>query len=190
VEAVVRLLYYSRRGQTTGGRFSMTSQSDSTTSRPRAFQFCIATLLVVMAWVGLVSLGLRMPTAASNAALALATLLFLFTAVLVAVYRPGKTRAHAIGFAVFCGGFLGCSVMFPGYGLPFTGSQLFDSLLKMLHPDWAAWPTLGSRTSAQQETFMDFESICNHAIACFMGLVGSIIAQFLYATQHLQPPGK
>ena len=52
----------------------MTTASSSGPPPHRGFQFRIATLLITMAWVGLVSLGLRTPTPLWSGVIALLTL--------------------------------------------------------------------------------------------------------------------
>ena len=63
----------------------------------RAFQFRIGTLLLAMAWVGLISLGLRSPTTIWAATIGVLTHLAIITSVLVAIYRADRIRADRSG---------------------------------------------------------------------------------------------
>jgi hypothetical protein len=85
----------------------MTTASSSG-SRPRSFQFSIATLLIAMVGLGLACAALATPTPFwAGAAFAIA-LLSIPTSVLIAIHRRGAVRAFAIGFFVFAGGYLAC----------------------------------------------------------------------------------
>jgi hypothetical protein len=69
---------------------------------PRRFQFNLATLLVVMAWIAVSCVALRTPTAAWSGAIFCLTLLALATSLLAVIYRTEGSRAFAVGFLV-CG---------------------------------------------------------------------------------------
>src|SRR2546421_9332411 len=111
----------------------MTSPSDST-SLSQAFQFRIATLFVAMIWVGLLCVGLRTP---SPLWAGFATDLLLFavlTGALVAVYRKGQLRAAAIGFVLFCGGWLVVREFPPYAGLSRSTNHLSAMLFTTIKP--------------------------------------------------------
>lgn len=74
--------------------------------RPRHFQFTLASLLVAIAWAALFCMALRTPTRFWTGTLYLGSLVLFLTLVLVAMYRPGRTRASAAGFLVFALGYL------------------------------------------------------------------------------------
>jgi hypothetical protein len=161
--------------------------------RPRLFQFRIATLLIAMIWVGLVSLGLRNPTSVWAGASAALTLLATLTAILIAIYRTGRVRAAAIGFVIFCGGFLLISsnyYLFPGIGPGSTIAQLFSILATSMHGEstwtndqWVVFPI--TVFSSEPPYYRgNFIAICNHALACILGIAGAITAQMLYATRR------
>jgi hypothetical protein len=108
---------------------------------PRAFQFRLATLLIAILWAALISLGLRSPTALWSGMIAVLTLLTVLMAILVIIYRTGRTRAMAIGFAVFGIGYLVYIAILAGTlssGLtdpttPVGGA--FNLLYDVIHPE-------------------------------------------------------
>jgi hypothetical protein len=171
----------------------------SAESRPaarQAFQFRIGTLLVAMAWAGLISLGLRTPTPLWSGVIAVLTLLTVLAAVLVIIYRSGRTRAMAIGFLVFCVGYLAYLAVLAGTlssGLfadstPIGGA--FELLFQAIHPGtnlalFADVNNLGRSGPIVLNSYQegDFIAICNHALACLLGVAGAIAAQVLHATR-------
>ena len=169
-------------------------------AQPRSFQFRIATLLIAMVWVGLISLSLRNPTQIWSSAVGLATLLSSLTAIIVAVYRGAQTRAMAIGFVVFSLGFFNVTTNnLQIYQTPITGplrdlfDVLFDKIHAHSHAGSAAFsiPTRGPQEdpfAAEDYLFRSrFAEICKNALACLFGVVGAILAQILYATQRREP---
>jgi hypothetical protein len=174
--------------------------TDTARARPRVFQFRLGTLLVAMAWVGLVSLALRTPTVFWSGVIAAFTLLAVLLAVLVVIYRTGRTRATAIGFLVFCVGYLAYLGLLDGTlsaGLSSTTTPTgtaFMRLFEIVHPDIIEERTDENgnviATFMRQRTYNlnDFISICNHALACLLGLAGAIAAQVLYATRRDESP--
>jgi hypothetical protein len=189
----------------------MTIASSSGPS-PRVFQFRLATLLIAMSWAGLVSLGLRSPTALWSGVIAVLTLLTVLMAVLVVIYRSGRTRAMAIGFLVFCVGYLAYLAILAGTlreGLSDVSTPIgsaFNSLFDTVHaeqdqglydpggiggmagpvaPDPFAAPDPIQPIGVRARSFdrRDFITICNHAVACLLGVAGAVAAQFLFATR-------
>src|SRR5262245_25559011 len=100
------MLYQNSRGQTIGGLSSMATSITISRAPAHAFQFRLATLLIATVWAALVSLGLRTPSPFWSGVVAVLTLLVVMFAVLLVIYRIGRTRAMAIGFLVFCVGYL------------------------------------------------------------------------------------
>jgi hypothetical protein len=162
--------------------------------RCRAFQFRLGTLLIATTWAGLISFGLRTPTALWSGVIAVLTLLTVFMAALVVMYRMGRTRAMAIGFLVFCVGYLTYLAVLAGTlssGLTDTDTPVgggFGLLFEIIHPDRIVTETDSTGFARQQRIrqYMnrDFVAICNHALACLLGIAGAIAAQMLYATQR------
>jgi hypothetical protein len=81
------------------------STASSIPVAPRLFQFRLATLLLMMIWIGLASAALATPTRFWVSVMAVITLLSLFTSVLVIIYRTECVRAFAVGFLVFGGAY-------------------------------------------------------------------------------------
>jgi hypothetical protein len=160
----------------------------------RAFQFRIATLLILMAWTGLVGAALHNPTRQWSGAIGVLTLIFLLISTLFTVYRKGQMRAVAFGFLLFCAGYL-------LYLMALSGT-----LTQGLESDWTpsggAFGALFENIHRNDENARDqsmlnpdypyyfrseFVAVCNHAVACVLGLFGAIVAQILYA--HPAPRG-
>jgi len=223
----------------------MTTRVAPAAAQPRLFQFTLASLLVAMAWVGLICVALARPTELWSAATFLLTLLLILGSVLVAIYRSGRTRAFALGFLVFGVGYLACLSLVAGSltaalrqgWTPVAGASgwLFDRL----HPPtvvqqpgpgpggtsgpgmpgmpgmmgsagsgdggyggssggYGAMPGGGmgggygpggggyamSYTQPPPYEVQNFAMICNLALSCLVGVVGGIVAQWLYATRR------
>jgi len=75
---------------------------------PPRFQFRLGTLLLITAGSAVVCAGIAMPMQFWAGALLLSAILSLLTSVVFAIYRRGASRAGAIGFMVFGGGYLTC----------------------------------------------------------------------------------
>ena len=165
----------------------MSITSDSAASRPRGFQFGIATLFIAMLWIGLICVALRSPTKLLTAAVTLPTYLLVCGATLAIGYRSGRTRAIAAGFAIFSGGYLLHQVFAPYYASPF--GSIFESVFHFIHVDHRIPLSVGGEMLTPPDyDSQDFVAICENAMACAFGAVGAILAQFLYATQRREPP--
>jgi hypothetical protein len=79
--------------------------TNGVSSRPRVLQFRLGTLLLAMVCIAVVCAALAMPTGAWAGIVLSAALLMLLTAVLLIVYGRAKSRALAVGFVVFAGGY-------------------------------------------------------------------------------------
>jgi len=148
---------------------------------PRLFQFRLAALFMAMAWTGLISLGIRTPTALSATIIGLATWLIVFTAVLIAIYRRRRTRATAIGFALFAAGFLmaGGVPIYGGWlGAPFGQLSTLVYLLFNEPNSPVVNDPFGTDLSSQH-----LQSVCIHAVATMLGITGALVAQIIYSTQ-------
>ena len=144
-------------------------------------RYRLSTLLVAMAWVGLVSLALRSPSWFLSSVMFAIVVLGLLTAVLVAIYRTGQPRAMAVGFLVFTVGYLIVDRGYwpagkPGMHLP-TGN-LAAWLFTLLHGDLNV-----NFTPALHERSKNFSAICTTSVAVIVGVLGGIIAQALYRTR-------
>src|SRR5437773_4680615 len=87
------------------------SSTSTNNPTPRRFQFRLGTLLLAMVWIGIACAALAMPTPFWAGTLLCLVLLSLLTGILLAIYRTGRSRAFAVGFLVFAGGYLACVVL-------------------------------------------------------------------------------
>jgi hypothetical protein len=97
-------------------------------------RYRLRTLLIGLTWFGLVLVGLREPTPLWSGAVALFTLFAILLAVLFAIYRTDHTRVAAIGFLVFCVGYL----MYVGVVTQNFSSALSSGFIdeRMTSPEW------------------------------------------------------
>jgi hypothetical protein len=167
----------------------------STTSPPYFFQFRLATLLILTTWAAIVCAGLATPSPPWPTIIGAASLLsFLIAAVLI-IYRAGQIRAVAVGYLIFGGGYM----LYEHFqsptnlllAIPGNDEDLgsFAALLYYkLHRDNSISSTSSPTWSA---TFpparFNFFKIYHHALATFLGLLGSLLAQYLHATQRHNP---
>jgi hypothetical protein len=148
-------------------------------------RYRLRTLLILMVWVGFVLLSLRTPTALWSGVISVLTLLAVLLAVLLVIYRTERTRAMAIGFLVFCVGYLAYVAFLSGTlgsglsshaSMPVGRASL--QFFFVIHPDTSGIP--------RRYDVEDFIAICNHAVACLLGIAGAITAQLLHATAARQ----
>ena len=162
----------------------MASSSLASPALPRAFQFRLGTLLIVTAWAGFVSLGLSTPIPLFSGMIGAVTLVANLGAILLAIYRTGRTRAMAIGFALFSGGYLMCHSGWPYMPTQSTILGLFASLYYALHGVISPNPDpFGSYLVSNNDPSYAFASVCHHTFATLLGCAGGIAAQILFATQ-------
>src|SRR5882724_9855642 len=81
------------------------SSAPTNSPPPRGFQFRLATLLIVMVWIGLACAPLATPTPFWVSVLSAITLISLLLSVLIIIYRREGLRAFAVGFLVFGGAY-------------------------------------------------------------------------------------
>lgn len=144
-----------------------------------------------MIWFGAVGAALRNPTRQWSGTIGVLTLIFLLTSTLVGVYRQGQIRAMAFGFVLFCAGYL-------LYLMALSGT-LSQGLESDWTPSGGAFGTLFERIHRDDENARgqsmlnsdaayyfrsEFITVCNHAIACLLGLIGMVVARILHATQQ------
>lgn len=196
--------------------------ANSTTSvaPPRGFQFRIATLLVVTVWIGLSSAGVANPTSFWAGALLSLALLSLLMGLLLTIYRAEAVRAFAVGFLIFCGGYLMCAAVLDqtlrriDYEAPMPTSRAASWVFRILHgqnrkpmaiaagtfrtgtlgPVSSGPASTGPPAAAVPGTRViqvpiynpeNFVEIVHSVLATLLGLVGGMIAQYLYLTRHV-----
>ena len=165
----------------------MTTASLSSIQAPRVFQFRLTALFVAMAWTGLISLGLRAPNAWTAAAIGIVTWLIVLSSVLLVIYRRGRTRAAATGFALFAGAFIlmaGGGPIYGGWlGAPF--GPLGTLLSQLFNPSGSPVFVTDPFGADPANTYL--QAVCIYAVCTVLGVAGATIAQALYATQPRNP---
>jgi len=151
------------------------------------FQFRVATLLALIAWAGMICLGLRTPMRLWSGVIGLLTLLVVLTAVIVAIYRRRAQRAMAVGFVLFCVGYLTYLGLLSGSltnGLESDWIPIgsaFGAIFEKIHLDDLS--RLNGINSPYYVNRTEFITICNYAAASVLGIVGAAVAQALDATR-------
>jgi hypothetical protein len=131
-------------------------------------RYSLRTLLIVITWAGLVFLGLHSPTALMAGIISTITLATVLLAVLMATYRAGASRAMAIGYLVFCVGYLVHLVI----------ANWLNS--GAMAPWTVAFMELFIRVHAGGPGVFNFTTIGHSALSCILGFAGAISAQVLY----------
>jgi hypothetical protein len=142
---------------------------------PRGLQFTIGTLLLMMAWVGLICVAVRNSTEFWTLMVFLATFVLVFTSALACVYGTGPRRALALGFLLFSVGYVLCVTMLPGsLVLPFWWDKQASPLVK--------WLSSQVRTPTPSSHIVKFQAVCHLVLATVLGLLGGLIGRFVYLT--------
>jgi hypothetical protein len=170
------LLYQNIRGQTTAEPFSMSIPEIPNAADTRVFQFRISTLFILTTWSAFCLAGLTWPTRIAAVIISSGTLFVLLSSALVAIYRRGRTRAAAIGFIVFWIGSW-------AYAVAWFGD---DSVVRDWFHFYHRYSGLNSGLSWLDE--QNFLIVFHQILATLLGLLGSLLAQYLYATQPREKP--
>src|SRR5262245_24353077 len=142
---------------------------------PPMTQYRLRTLLIVLAWVGLVCVAMRSPTPFWSLAIFEVTFLAILSSALVATYRQGRTRAFALGFLVFAAAYFLMALLRPpaeSNGHPATA--MLSALYESIHGQW-------SRRDQGGRHITEFMRIVNNSSAVLAGLLGGVLGQILYA---------
>lgn len=161
------------------------------------FQFRLRTLLIFTTCMALICVALKFPNDHWVALTRGLMLISLLSAVLLVIYRTHQIRAAALGYSIFCAG---CMVYiyvhvyaWNPYAWTSGSSESIPIILFCaLHGDYllpASSPI--ASMPIQNEDLPRFLQIFYHVLATFVGLLGSLIAQYLYVTQQREPsPGE
>jgi hypothetical protein len=168
----------------------------STTSPPRLFQFRLATLLILTTWAAIVCAGLAAPSPPWPTIISAASLLSILTAAVSTVYRVGRTRAFAIGYLIFSIGcllFLELHFRMPWPQLWIDPNFPADSapmiLFHVLHGnEFGTASSAFASLPSPPTKLRPFLEIYYFSLATLLGLLGALLAQYLHATQHPNPP--
>jgi len=162
----------------------MLNQFDSSQTWPHALQFRITSLLVWTAWAAIIFCGMHVPTSLMADSIIHGSLLFALATIVVAVHRAGATRASSVGFAVLFFGVFWFGPLNPNYSIFSTEDAALEWLFHVIHPDDEVPLRMGGSWIAPPPYLShDFARICQCAVATLLGLFGSLLAQYLYATQ-------
>jgi len=143
-------------------------------------QYRLRTLLIVTALVGLILAGLRMPTR-NMAELFFATAhVSLLTSILLVILCRGQSQTRAIGFMVFCGGYL---ALFNMAAVPqsIANDKLIDSPLGTSFATFFNYLHVRMEGGGLRSHYNrpDFLGICHYSLALALGLIGTIVANSL-----------
>jgi hypothetical protein len=148
-------------------------------------RFRLRTLLIVTAWAALISLGFASPTHLWSGVVATATLVTILSGLLMAFYCTGPSRAMAVGYLLFCVGYLFHLTFLATWmsramddGATTSLWSLFFQLYEIVHP-----PD-GSPIQLRNANRFNFTAIGHNAIACLLGMAGAMAAEMLYRRQH------
>jgi len=170
------------------------SDKPLTAGRTGFFQFSLGTLFLTTTWVAMVCIGLNTKTRLWPDIIGLVTLLALLTAVLVAIYGQGQSRAFAVGFAMFGFAFLLCLHRFDGYAPQLLARNSADALFRAMYK--AEWSPIASALAARQsatkrlaETRARFVEIIQGASIMLVATLGGILARYLFARKSGKAAG-
>jgi hypothetical protein len=145
-------------------------------------QYRLRTLMIVPVLAGFVFLGLRSPTQLMAGIVSTVTLATVLFAVLMATYCAGASRAFAIGYLVFCVGFL---------VHPAIAKWIGQSVAGETSPVWSAFLELYIRVhGGTPGRAMNFATICHNALSCALGLLGAFSAELLYRRRPTSPTNR
>ncbi len=141
-------------------------------------RFRLRTLLIVIALAAFVCLGLRSPTSLMAGIVSIVTLATVLLAVLMATYCAGASRAFAIGYLVFCVGYL---------VHPAIANWIGQSVAGEPAPAWTAFFELYILVHGGTPGHVtNFATICHNALSCALGLIGALSAEWLYRRRRLE----
>jgi hypothetical protein len=141
-------------------------------------RYRLSTLLIAVLSIGLLCAALKSPTHLTASLVVLATASALFASVLIAIYRQGKQRAFALGFALFGFGLFALILLSTAGGsvgnlLGHPQSTLARIAYEPIHGD----PTASYQAGAH---FRLFSQIANGAFVILFGILGGMLSQWLY----------
>jgi hypothetical protein len=130
----------------------MSAPSDVPTKRPAIAQFSLGALFLAMTWAAMVCIALNTPSRLWSDAIGSISILALLTAILVVIYGQAKSRAFAVGFALFGCLYLLCLHRFDGFAPRLLARDSAESLFRIMHKEeWSPIATaLAARTTAMQ----------------------------------------
>src|SRR5262245_55284634 len=146
-------------------------------------RYRLGTLMIVTAWAALISLGLASPTPLWSGVVTIVTLVTILSGLLMAFYCTGTLRAMAIGYLLFCVGYLIHVTLLANWMSQMGNAatslwSLFSQIYEFVHP-----PS-GSPIALRNQSRSNFTAIGHNAIACLLGMAGALAAQMLYRRQH------
>jgi hypothetical protein len=138
-------------------------------------RFRLRTLLILTTWAGLIFLGFRSPTPGMSGVISVVTLVTILFAVLVLSFGRGTSRAMAIGYLIFCGGYL--------VHLTLLANWLSRAMADGQTSLWFLFYGLGDTVHRGDYSRGDFIAIGHNAVACLLGIAGAASAQMLYTSK-------
>lgn len=163
------------------------------------FRFRLVTLLILTTWAAIVCAGLKSPTAPwTKVIIAAAPFSFIAAGLLAWFCTEQRCRCKDRTRIAWCGYAIFCSLYFAYFHLAISAAWsnlltaspnsvpslfYYPSLLyRLIHGEWVrSFPFVDPQ-------FTPFMEIYHHSLATFLGLLGSLLAQYLYATQPREKP--
>jgi hypothetical protein len=149
-------------------------------------RFRLRTLLIVITCVALTLVAAGSPTDFWSGAFVVITVVTLLVAILGALCSRGTRWAMAVGYLVFCGGYLVHVTLLADWQSRAmnNGTTTLWSLFRLLYD---ALHSGTRRLPANQDTRANFSVIGHHALACVLGCAGAMLGKWLAGTV---PPGE
>jgi len=135
-------------------------------------RFRLRTLLIVLAWVGLVCVAVRQPTWYWALAVFFSAAIALATSALAIIYRRGQTRAFAVGFLLLGGSIFVLLLLPTDSRLSPKGNvdQIGMLLFQQIHPQ-----------AKDLAPLFGLHTIVNSVVVILLGVMGGAIAQVIHA---------
>jgi hypothetical protein len=147
-------------------------------------RYKLRTLLILLALTGFILAGLRTPTRQFAELSFVTSLISSLTSTLLVILLRGRSQAKAIGFLVFCGGYL----LFFGLVAVTNANAMHDKLLdspvgnSMAHLFNYLYvrPEGPGGKLASHYNRPDFFAVCHYSIALTLGVIGAFVANAVY----------
>ena len=171
----------------------MSAPTDPPTSRPAIAQFSLGTLFLSLTWLALVCIGLSAPNRLWSDLLGFLSVLALLIAVLVAIYGREKSRAFAVGFALFGCADLFCLHRFDGYAPRLLARESAEAIFRITHHEqWSPIATRLAASTTPMQRLADKRDrtveIAQAASVMLVAALGGNLARYLSGRKRTDAP--